>query len=416
MKFVCCVRGALLLALLPSLPLLAAEDSLDFSTAVQIAEQHAPIVAAQRAAFAAARSAQSATGRLPDPRLSLGIDNLPAEGPERFSLDADFMTMQRIGLMQEVPNQARRQAAARGAQATTNRAQAMLAATLQDTRRKTTQAWLAVYFAEQRLVVLADIEHDNTLLQDAMKTRMATGKATAMELLATRQEGLALADRRDELAAAAVASRANLRQMIGADADRPLAGDPPELSVDAIQLRANFEKHAEIAPYLFARNRAASELAEAEAAKRGDWAWAVAYGKRGAQFGDMLSAEISIDLPLWKTTRQGPTIAARKHDLERTDAEQEEAIRSYQAQLDSDLALLNALDSQRERLYAQSVPLAEQRTALALARYQTGTGDITAVFAARRETLDLRIRGLDLDEKHLTLRAGLHYLIAEETP
>lgn len=416
MKFVCRVRGALLLALLPSLPLSAAENHLDLAAAVQIAEQHAPIVAAQRAAFTAAHSAQSAAGRLPDPRLSLGIDNLPAEGPERFSLDADFMTMQRIGLMQEVPNQARRQAAARGAQATTNRAQAMLAATLQDTRRKTTQAWLAVYFAEQRLVVLADIEHDNTLLQDAMKTRMATGKATAMELLATRQEGLALADRRDELAAAAVASRANLRQMIGADADKPLAGDPPELSVDAIQLRANFEKHAEIAPYLFARNRAASELAEAEAAKRGDWAWAVAYGKRGAQFGDMLSAEISIDLPLWKTTRQGPAIAARRHDLERVDAEQEEAIRKHQAELDSDLALFNALDSQRERLYAQSVPLAEQRTALALARYQTGTGDIAAVFAARRETLALRLRGLDLDEQRLTLRARLHYLIAEETP
>lgn len=416
MKFVCCVRGALLLALLPSLPLLAAEDSLDFSTAVQIAEQHAPIVAAQRAAFAAARSAQSATGRLPDPRLSLGIDNLPTAGPERFSLDADFMTMQRIGLMQEVPNQARRLAEARGAQATTNREQAMLAATLQDTRRKAAQAWLAVYFAEQRLVVLADIEHDNALLQDAMKTRMATGKATAMELLATRQEGLSLADRRDELAAAVVTSRANLRQMIGADADKPLTGDPPELSVDATQLRANFEKHAEIAPYLFARNRAASELAEAEAAKRGDWAWAVTYGKRGAQFGDTLSAEISIDIPLWKATRQGPTIAARKHNIERTDAEQEEAIRSHQTQLDSDLALLNALDRQRERLYAQSVPLAEQRTALALARYQTGIGDIAAVFAARRETHELRIRGLDLDEKHLTLSAGLHYLIAEETP
>ncbi len=416
MKFVCCVRRTLLLSLLLPLPLPAAENSLDFSTAVQLAEQNSPVIAAQHAAFAAARSAQSAAGRLPDPRLAVGIDNLPAEGPERFSLDADFMTMQRIGLMQEVPNQARRQAAAHGAQATTNREQAMLAATIQDTRRKAAQAWLAVYFAEQRLVVLADIEHDNALLQDAMKTRMATGKATAMELLTTRQEGLALADRRDELAAAAVASRANLRQMIGADADRPLPDDPPELPIDAAQLHANFEKHADLAPYLFARNRAASELAEAEAAKRGDWAWAVAYGKRGAQFGDMLSAEISIDLPLWKTTRQGPTIAARKHDLERVDAEREDAVRRHQAELDSDLALLNALDSQRERLSVQGVPLAERRTALALARYQTGTGDIAAVFAARRETLALRLRGIDLDEQRLTLRARLHYLIAEETP
>ncbi|MFZ5697597.1 MAG: TolC family protein [Pseudomonadota bacterium] len=416
MKFVCCTPAALLLALPLSLPLPAAENHLDFPAAVKLAEQNFPGVAAQRAALAAAQSAQSALGRLPDPRLVVGIDNLPTEEPDRFSLDADFMTMQRIGLMQEVPNRVKRQAQAQGAQAAATREQATLAATVQGARRNTAQAWLAVYFAEQRRAVLADIEHDNSLLQDSIKAGLAAGQTTSMAWLSTRQEALALADRRDELAAAVVTARAKLRQMIGDRADWPLAGEPPELSIDPAYLHSSLAKHVDIAPYLSARTRAETELAEAEAAKRGDWAWALSYAKRGVPFGDMVSAEVSIDLPLWKASRQGPTIAARRHDLERTDAEREDAIRRHRADLNSDLALLDALDSQHERLHARSVPLAEQRTALALANYQTGTGDIVAVFAARREMLELRLRGLDLDEQRFALRAHLHYLIVEKTP
>ena len=45
-----------------------------------------------------------AAGQLPDPVLKLGIDNLPVNGADRLSLTNDFMTMRRVGLMQELTN------------------------------------------------------------------------------------------------------------------------------------------------------------------------------------------------------------------------------------------------------------------------------------------------------------------------
>ena len=69
-----------------------------------------PALAAQQARVDAARLAQIPADQLPDPKLGIGIDNFPISGSMANSLTADFMTMQRISVMQEVPNADKRRA------------------------------------------------------------------------------------------------------------------------------------------------------------------------------------------------------------------------------------------------------------------------------------------------------------------
>src|ERR1700704_3437660 len=57
---------------------------------------------AQESAVRSSREMAVAAGQLPDPVLKAGIDNLPVNGPDQFSTTRDFMTMRRIGLMQEM--------------------------------------------------------------------------------------------------------------------------------------------------------------------------------------------------------------------------------------------------------------------------------------------------------------------------
>src|SRR3954466_13434685 len=81
----------------------AADAPLPLAEALRLAQSGSRQLVAQDAAVTAAREMSVAAGQLPDPVLRLGVDNLPVTGDDRFSTTADFMTMRRIGVMQEIP-------------------------------------------------------------------------------------------------------------------------------------------------------------------------------------------------------------------------------------------------------------------------------------------------------------------------
>jgi outer membrane protein TolC len=159
------------------------------------------------------------------------------------------------------------------------------------------------------------------------------------------------------------------------------------------------------------------------------WGWEVVYNKRGAQYGDMVSFQLTFDLPWQRDERQRPQIAAKRKEMERIDAEREDTLRRHREEVEAQLAELRALDAQQSRLAnagqlraldAQQSrlanagqPLAAERVALALASYQAGRADLGAVLAARREAVDTRLRLIDLDAQRAALRVRLTSLIAE---
>lgn len=395
------------------LPALASAG-LSFDEATRLAREQAPALRAQHSALAGAQAAQPAAATLPDPRLSVGIDNFPIGGADRYSLTRDFMTMQRIALMQEVPNLGKREARAAGAQARVARERALLAVAQLAVRRDAALAWLGVFYAERRVAQMTELERENRIVQDTLDARIAAGRALPAEHTLARQEALALADRRDDAQRDVAKARAALRRWVGVRADEALQGEPPAPSVQADAVRAGLHRHAEVAPYAATQALAQAEVGEAQAEQRGDWAWEVAYSRRGAQYGDMVSFQFSFDLPWQKGQRQQPQLAARLHEVQRIEAERTETIRRHGEEIDNQLAELQALNSQRERLERSGQPLAAERVALALASYQAGRGDLAAVLAARREAVETRLRLIDLDAQRAALRVRLTSLIAEE--
>jgi cobalt-zinc-cadmium efflux system outer membrane protein len=229
-----------------------------------------------------------------------------------------------------------------------------------------------------------------------------------------RQETLALADRRDDAQRDVAKARAALRRWVGARADEALEGEPPTLAIDPESVRAGLHRHAEIAPYAAMQAIAQAEAAEADAEQRGDWAWEVVYSRRGPQYGDMVSFQLSFDLPWQRGQRQQPQLMAKLKEIERVEAEREEAMRRHREELEVQLADLQALDAQRSRLELSGQPLAAERVTLALASYQAGRGELGAVLAARREAVETRLRLIDLDLQRAALRVRLTTTIAEQ--
>src|SRR5687767_12977283 len=90
--------AAIAAALLPAAWGMAAPLSLD--QALDLAVQRSHVTRSARAGAISAAEMARAAGQQPDPMLTLGIDNLPITGPQRFSTSAEDMTMKRVGIAQ----------------------------------------------------------------------------------------------------------------------------------------------------------------------------------------------------------------------------------------------------------------------------------------------------------------------------
>ncbi len=387
--------------------------ALSFAEAREIAEQQSPRVSAQRLQIDAVESAQKAAGTLPDPKLTVGLENLPISGMDRWSLTRESMTGQRLALMQEVPNQAKRDAKVASAQARVERERAALVLQRLQIRQELGLAWIAAQAVEQRDQLLAELLAENQRLQDSLPARVAGGSAQAGDLLAAQQEALALSDRRDDLQRDRSKARAMLRRWVGPRADEALQGGTGPLLRPVAQLRTELSSHAELALYPAMQSMARAESHEAQSESRGDWSWEIAYSRRDRRWGDMVSFQVTFDLPWQKDRRQTPMIQAKQRELERLEAEQEDVSRRHLQELDDSAAELQALNSQIERLKSTGLQLAQGRAELALSNYRAAKGDLSAVLGARAQVLEARLRLIDLQAQRDGVTTRLNSLIAD---
>jgi outer membrane protein TolC len=354
---------------------MALAEPLTFDAALQRAAREAPSLQASEAGVEATRSSAIAAGRLPDPTLSVGIDNFPISGPPAFTFNRDEMTMVRLGVEQTFPNPAERRAQRGRAQADIGVAEADLAVEAQNVRLETALAWIDLYYAKQQLAQLQLLDASLGDLQATVTARLASGSARPSQSLEPEQLRAAVNDRRSELTADVAKARARLARLTG-DLDVDVAGDPPVLEVDGPGLRAGLASLPRLRAFDAEARLADANIALARADKQPDWRVGTSYGRRDPAYGDMVSVTVSIDLPLFAGRRQDPLIAARESEASRAQLMREAGERALLAALDGDLAdhtmhhqrLMNARDT--------LVPLAKRRAELDMESYAAGRLDL----------------------------------------
>ena len=369
------MRLTVLAPLLAAIPGVASAEPMAFNVALERAAANAPSVLANTAGVEASRSSAIAAGQLPDPTLSVGIDNFPITGPPAFTFNHDDMTMARVGIEQAFPNPAKRRAQRGRAQAEIGAAEAGLAVETQNVRLETALAWVDLYYAKRRLAQLDMLDESLGDLQATVSARLASGSARPSQALEPDQLRAAVNDRRSELTAEVAKAKARLARLTG-DPDADVSGDPPVIDVDGPALRAGLAALPRLQA-LDAEARVAdadTELARAD--KRPDWRVGTSYGRRDPAFGDMVSVTVSIDLPFFSRKRQDPLIAARESEASRARLLREAGERDLLAALDGDLAD-HAMHHQRLMNARQTlVPLAKRRAELDRASYAAGRLDL----------------------------------------
>ena len=399
---------------------LASAQPIDFNGALNAALQRAPQLQARSASVQGAEALQTSAAQLPDPKLTLGIDSLPVTGPNRGSLTRDDFTQRQIGWMQEVPNRAKRAARTDAALARTERERALLEMERLAVRREAGLAWLTSFFAEKRLALFDELITRQQLLQSTAPAQVAAGKINPADVSLVGMDTLALEDRRDELRREADQAGITLRRWVGdTDGKKPvveLTTPLPVMAVDRAYLLANLERNPEIAALAPMRATASAGVREAEAAKRGDWSWSVNYGRRGQGYGDLVSILLTLELPLSPAQRQQPQIRAGQKEVERITAEHDELVRRQTQELETLLSELGEIDSKLNRITQQAQPLADQRTALLLAAYESGRDKLGSVLESRKQQTELSLRALELQARQRALQWRLNSIVPEPTP
>ena len=224
-----------------------------------------------------------------------------------------------------------------------------------------------------------------------------------------RQEAALLAEQEDQLLQQRVQQRAALRRWIGPRGDEPLSGQLPNWPVDAAQYQHNLHRRPELVLFEPLAAEAQAQIREAVADKTPDWSWQLAYQNRDAAYGDMLSVQVSFDLPLFPASRQGPRIAAKQAQLNQLEAERADAEREHAQQLATDLAEYQRVDRALRRSQDSLLPLAEEKVALSLADYRSGASDLASVIDARRELIETRLQHIDYAQARALTSARLYF-------
>ena len=396
-----------------ALPSSAAALTLD--EALRLAENNAPSLTAQDAKIHAASSAAIPAGELPDPKLLLGVQNYPVGGPDRWSIDQDFMTMQMVGVRQEMPNSDKRKARIEVADAAVDRAAAERRVERLKVRQSTALAWISSYSVERKDALFQDFYKENRLLTDTVRAQIAGGRAQPADAVTPKQEAAQLAEQQDDLVLQRAQARAALKRWIGPAANDKPVGSLPEWPVDTSSYAHKLQHHPELAAFAPMAREAQAKVNEAVSEKQSDWSWEVDYQHRGREFGDMVSVQFSWDLPLFPDSRQNPRIAAKQAELSQLEAEREALSREHTQQLENELADYERLNRAVRRNQESLLPLAKEKVDLSMASYRAGKGDLNAVVAARRQLIEARLKQIDVEEQRALTSARLYFAYGESS-
>lgn len=390
-----------------AMPGLAFAQPLTFEDALSRAEA-APSVQARSLDVEARRSAAIAAGRLPDPKLGVGLDNFPVSGPPAFTYAGDSMTMARVGISQDVPNAAKRHAQQARAQADIAAAEANGFAEVRRVKVATALAWIDLYYAERRLAAIDAVIARQNGLAVAAHSGVASGAARPAQTLDVRQAIAALEDKRSEAAADSARARSTLARWTG-DANPEVTGTVPDFAINPTALREAVGQHPDLNAAIARTRQAEADVAAARATKRPDWSFDVAYQRRADRYGDMVSAGVTISLPLFAGKRQDPMIAASSASASAALAEQEDMRRALAADLQAGIADHVMHHEQWMRSRDTLLPLARQKVDLETASYSAGRAGLLDVIQAQTMLANSEIE--TLDREALVARDGARLVL-----
>ncbi len=373
-------------------PMAMAGQFLSLETAVKIAREANPGLAAKRALADAFEEVPSQAGALPDPVLMLNAMNLPTD---TFSTSQENMTQFQVGVAQAFPYPGK---LALLEESASHIARGMRSEQIDyenNVVRQVRIVWWNILFFDRAVEI---VRRNQDLLRQFVKIaemKYMLGNGLQQDVLLAQLELSKLLDREIRL----VSMREQMVARLNALMDQPASTAiilPPEVNetlpfmLDDKELQAYALQSRPLLSARASQSRAAkARLRHSEKGYMPDFKLGALYGRRddnpqtGDSRADMASIKLSITIPLYGDVKQARAIAQRSSELMAADREYDEAKNRVLAAVVRISSEYRKARAQAELFRTGIIPQAEQTVESMRAGYQVNKVDFLNLVRAQ---------------------------------
>ncbi len=383
----------------------------------------------------AMRESGVAASTLMDPKLKVGFGGLPVDS---FKFDEDPMTNISVGLMQQFERGSTLELQSKKASQQADGMALQVAAREREVANGITQLWLELGYQQQAERVLLENQRLMRELESFISTNYSIGKSEAQDLLNAQ---LQVSQLEEKLQANQQMQRRILSQMsewLGSEwlyqqrdlkATNQLNWDALERLLSASSTTQHFAQLAQHPMVQMANANIAVSQTQVELAEQSYtpqfgvevmYAYRQANNMKGEPASDLVSAYLTMDIPLFTGNRQDRAHAAAQYQVGAAQSQKDLLLAQMNAKVNALLVDRSNLDQRLERYQNTLLEQAKARTKAVERGYQNSTAQFNDVIAATRDELAVELESqrllTDLNQVNSNLAmllGGFTYTVAQ---
>ncbi|MGD8231673.1 TolC family protein [Vibrio sp. TRT 1302] len=364
-----------------------------------------------RTEFSAKAQAMRANGiasaTLMDPKLKVGVGGLPVDS---FQFDKDPMTNISVGLMQQFERGSTLELKQKQANQQADGLTAQIEVREREVANQMTQLWLELGYLQHAQRLLDENRRLMVEMEQYLQTNYSIGKSEAQDLLnaqlqvnkldeklqANRQQQSRIVAQLSEwLGSQWLDSASSLKAsnqlnwaMLDSKLDQagqsnhlyPLLNQHPMIKMAELNVSVN-QTQVEMAEQAYTPQFGVEVM----------YAYRQANGMNGQPASDLVSAYLTMDIPLFTGNRQDNNLAAAQYQVGAALSQKDTLLAQMNAQANALLNDRSNLNERIERYQSSLIPQASSRTEAVERGYQNNTAQFSDVISATTDELALQL-------------------------
>ena len=395
-------------------------ESLTLQKAERVALRNEPGILGLNAKTQSMMEKSVAAGELMDPKLQIGLLNLPTD---TFDFDQEPMTQFKVSYIQQFPSGETRDIKRDKAVSQSRLFQHRIEERRRQLLTQVRLSYLETLYWEQARETVTQNRQLVDQLSDFIQSQFSVGRTNQFNFITVQQRLSKLDDRLTQIEQNVSGERYRLSEWIGEEfSQRPLSAGNPKIgqdsleTLDLVEIDESIAQHPRIQEFNNQIDVNRKDLELIRESEKPGWALNVSYAYRddaqdGSDRADFFSAMVTLDLPLFTENRQQKQHQAQQYEIQSSQLQRDALLRKLRSEvlrLKTNLELLE----QRDELYRETLlPQAEQRSQAALQTYQSGGGNFADVMQAYMEALNTQLEQKRIQIDSLKSRARLLYFV-----